>query len=284
MQQQRVVQFRVITPEYFETMRIPLRRGRLFNERDRAGSREVVIVSDSFARRLWPDSDPIGRTINVADLGTVQPREVVGVVGDVRHSGLVSEPPLEVYRPAYQTFWPFFAIVVRTSLNPSQVVKSVRQAVATVDKGLPMNDVRTLEALADDSLALRRASMLLLGVFTALAILLASLGIYGVVSYAVRLRTQEIGLRMALGARPLNIITATVGQSVNLTLIGIGIGLLVAVGVTQYLAGFLVGITARDPLTLLLATIGMLFISIAAAYFPAKRASKIDPMVALRYE
>lgn len=282
--QQRIVQFRVITPQYFKTMRIPLRRGRFFNERDRMGSREVAIVSETLALRLWPNSDPIGRTINVADLGTVEPREVVGVVGDVRHSGLASEPPIEVYRPAYQTYWPFFAIAVRSSLSPSQVIAPVRQAVSAVDKGLPVNDVRTMDELAADSTALRRASMLLLGVFTGLAIFLAALGIYGVISYAVTLRTQEIGLRMALGARPLNILTATVGQSVKLTLIGVGIGLLVAVGVTKYLASFLVGMTARDPLTLLLATIGMLLISIAAAYFPARRASGVDPMRALKYE
>ncbi len=284
MRQRRVVQFRVITPEYFKTMRIPLRRGRLFDELDRMGSREVVIVSDALARRLWPNSDPIGRTINVADLGTVEPREVVGVAGDVRHSGLVSEPPVEVYRPAYQTYWPFFAIVVRTSLHPSQAIGSIRQAVSTVDKGLPLNDVRTMDELAADSTALRRASMLLLGVFTVLAIFLASLGIYSVISYAVTLRTQEIGLRMALGARPLNILTAMIGQSVNLTLVGIGVGVLVALGVTKYLASFLVGMTARDPLTLLLSTIGMLLISIAAAYFPARRASGVDPMKALKYE
>jgi putative ABC transport system permease protein len=265
-------------------MGIPLVKGRFFDERDRVGPPDVVIVSEGLARRLWPYSDPIGKILNVADLATLAPRQVVGVVGDVRHSGLHSEPPIEVYRPAFQAYWPFFALVVRTIGKPLELAPFVRQSVATVDRGLPLTDVRTMDELAADSLALRRASMLLMALFTALAIFLASLGIYSVISYAVTLRTLEIGIRMALGARPVNILAATVGQSATLTLIGVVSGLLIAAGVTRYLASFLVDLTARNALTFASASAAMLVIGITAAYFPARRAMGVDPAQTLKCE
>jgi predicted permease len=281
---QQIVQYRVITPDYFRVMHIPLRSGRFFDDRDHEGARDVVIINEKLARRLWPNTDPIGKSLTVADLARPQAREIVGVVGNVRHGGLTSEPPIEVYRPAYQTFWPFVGVVVRTSLEPSQVVRSIREAVWAVDKDQPVNEVRTMENLAADSVALRRASMLLLALFAGLALLLASLGIYSVISYSVTLRTHEIGVRMALGARTADVLVMMLGQSATLTLIGIALGLIASLALTRFLAALLFGITATDAVTVALAIVTMAIVAVGAAYFPARRASRVDPMVALRYE
>jgi len=283
-ERQQMVQYRVITPDYFHVMHIPLRSGRFFDDRDRQGSRDVVIINEKLARRLWPNADPIGKSLKTADLAKPEQREIVGVVGDVRHGGLTSEAPIEVYRPAYQAFWPFAGVVVRTSLEPTQVVRSIREAVWAVDKNQPVNDVRTMESLAADSLALRRASMLLLGAFAGLALLLASIGIYSVISYSVTLRTHEIGVRLALGARTTDVLLMMLGQSASLALIGIVFGLIAARALTRFLATLLFGITVTDAVTVVVAIVTMTVVAVSAAYFPARRASRVDPTVALRYE
>jgi len=280
----QTVQYRVITPDYFRVMHIPLRSGRFFEERDRPGSRDVVIINQKLARRLWPGGDAIGKTINVADFAKPEPREIVGVVGDVHHSGLASESPIEVYRPAYQAFWPFVGVVVRTTTEPAALAGSVREAVWAVDNQLPIDRVLTMDDLAADSIALRRSSMLLLSVLAGLALFLACLGIYSVISYSVTLRTHEIGLRMAVGATAADILAMTLRQSVALTLIGVALGLAAALALTRFLTTLLFGIAATDAMTLLLAIVTLTVVSAAAAYFPARRASLVDPMVALRYE
>jgi putative ABC transport system permease protein len=280
----RTVRYRVITAEYFRVMRIPLKSGRFFEEQDRQGSRDVVIINQRLARRLWPSGDAIGKTINIADFAKPEPREIVGVVGDVRHSGLALESAIEVYRPAYQAFWPFVGVVVRTTTEPTALARSVREAVWAVDKDLPINRVLTMDALAADSIALRRSSMLLLSGLAGLAVFLACFGIYSVISYLVTLRTHEIGLRLALGASSADILTMTLRRSVALTLTGVALGLAVALALTRFLTTLLFGITATDSMTLVLAVVTMTAVAAGAAYFPARRASFVDPMVALRYE
>jgi putative ABC transport system permease protein len=282
--QPQMVQYRVITPDYFRAMNIPLKKGRFFDDRDRQGSQDVVIINDKLARELWPDADPIGRILNVGDLRQPEPREVVGVVGDVRHQGAGTESPIEVYRPAYQVSWPFFAAVVRSTGEGAQIVSAVRAAVWTVDKDLPVDRVRPMDDLAVESVSLRRTSMLLLGLFAGLAVLLASAGIYSMISYSVTVRTHEVGIRMALGARSANVLKTVLGRTAILTIGGLAIGLLAAFGLTRFLASLLFNITPTDTATLVLAVVTLAFIAVCAAYFPVRRACRIDPNTALRYE
>jgi putative ABC transport system permease protein len=282
--QQQMVQYRVITPDYFRAMNIPLKKGRFFDESDRQGSRDVVIISDKFARELWPDADPVGRMINVGDLMQPEPREIVGVVGDVRHQGLGTEPPIEVYRPAYQVAWPFFGAVVRSTSEPAPVVSSVRAAVWAVDKDLPIDSIRTMDDLAIDSVGLRRTSMQLLGLFAGLAVLLASAGIYSMISYSVTVRRHEVGIRIALGARRADVLRTVLGHTAVLTISGLAIGLVASWGLTRFLASLLFNVSPTDTVTLVLAILALAFTAVCAAYFPVRRAFRIDPNTALRYE
>lgn len=282
--QYQTVQYRVITPDYFRVMNIRLKAGRFFDDRDRQGSRNVIIINEKLARERWPNTNPVGRTLNVADLARPEPREIVGVVGDVRHEGLAAESPIEVYRPAYQVSWPFFGVVVRTSLDPAQLVSSVRAAVWAGDKDLPVNDVRTMEDLAADSVGLHRTIMLFLGLFASLAVLLACVGIYSMISYSVTLRTHEIGIRMALGARTPDVLSIILGRTTMLTIIGLVIGLIAALGLTRFLATLLFDIRPTDMVTLVAAMLTLALTAVCAAYFPARRACRIDPNIALRDE
>ena len=279
-QRPETVEFRVATPGYFRAMGIQLQAGRLFDERDRRGSTDVAIVNQRLARRLWPGQNAIGKMLPVADLGAIVPREVVGVVGDVRHSGLASEPPIEVYRPAAQVRWPFFAIVARGRVGAA----TLEQAVWAVDKDLPVQSVRTMETLAAESIGLQRASMWLLAIFAAVALVLSSLGIYSVMSYVVAQRTQEIGIRIALGARPVDIVRTVVGWSAVLAGAGLVGGVGASWGVTRYLSSLLFGISPTDTVTLTAAAGGMALVAALAALRPARRAAQVDPVVALRWE
>jgi predicted permease len=282
--QPNVAQFRVVSPDYFQAMRIPLRKGRFFSEQDRSGAALVAIVNERLAQRFWPNADPIGQRILVPDTATPLLTEIVGVVGDVRHGGLASESPIEIYRPANQTYWPFFGIVVRTSLDPEGVAASISQAVWSVDRDQPINSIRSMQALAADSIALRRSSMVLMTLFATVAVLLASLGIYSFISYAVSLRTHEIGVRVALGARNQDILRTVVGQTAMVAFVGVASGVIAALGVTKFLSTLLFGVASSDPITLLVAVSIMMAIAAAAAYLPARRATSVDPMAALRHE
>jgi putative ABC transport system permease protein len=265
-------------------MRIPLKRGRLFDERDRKGAAEVVILSEGLARRFWPNEDPIGKTIMVPDMQTPAMRQIVGVVGDVRHYGLAEGPPIEIYRPFYQAYWPFFALVARASLDPAQLANTFRQAIASVDNDQPIQSVRMMEELASESVALRRASMVLLAIFASVAVLLAGLGIYSVMSYTVAQRTQEIGIRMALGARPWDVLRLVTREAILLALAGVIFGLLGAFALTRFLGTLLYSVQPTDPVTFLGVSVLLTFVALLASYLPARRAAKVDPMVALRYE
>src|SRR5262245_56941755 len=272
-----IARFRLVTPDYFQTMRIPLKRGRVFDERDRTGSAEVVILSEGLALRFFPNEDPIGKIISVPDMATPGIREIVGVVGDVRHYGLAEQAPVEIYRPFYQARWPFFTIVARSSLDPAQLANTIRQAIASVDKDQVVQSVRMMDELASDSVALRRASMVLLAIFAAVAVLLAGLGIYSVMSYTVAQRTQEIGIRMALGARPWDVLRLVTREAILLALAGVIFGLLGAFALTRFLGTLLYSVQPTDPVTFLGVSVLLTFVALLASYLPARRAAKVDP-------
>jgi putative ABC transport system permease protein len=271
--------------DYFQTMNIPLVKGRYFDARDTADAPGVAIVSEALARKYWPDEDPVGKRITFE--GGQQPRwrEVVGVVGHVRNEGLEGESRGQYYIPyAQRPTGSDLFLVVRADGDPAALAPMVRGRIASVDKDLPVYKVTTMEKLVSDSLAQRRFSMFLFGVFAALALALAIVGLYGVMSYAVAQRTHEIGLRMALGAQGRDVLRMVVGQGMALVAVGLGLGLAGAFLLTRLMESLLYGVSAADPLTyagiaLLLAAVALL-----ASYIPARRATKVDPMIALRYE
>jgi putative ABC transport system permease protein len=281
---QNSVKFRVVTQDYFSVMGIPLRSGRFFDERDRQGTEAVAIINEKLARRLWPNEDPVGKSIIVPDMMTPETRRIVGVVGDVRHYGLEEGFPIEIYRPFSQASWPFFGIVLRTTLDPKQLDNQVRQAIWSVDKDQPIDSVRTMVELAGDMVALRRASMVLLGIFAGIAVLLAALGIYSVISYGVAQRTREIGLRMALGAQRRDVVRLIIGEAMRVALLGVILGLAGALLLTRFLGNLLYGVPATDLLTFVAVTSLLTAVALFAGYLPARRAAMVEPMVALRHE
>jgi predicted permease len=280
----RFAEFRLVTPNYFRTMAIPLLRGRAFDDRDRSGTQPVVIVNETVARRLWPGMDPIGQTLIVPDMMTPEPRVVVGVAGDTRHHDLAKDPEPEIYRPAYQMAWPFFGLVVRTPLAAEQIERSLRQVAAGVDSSVPVSAVRAFDELADATWAWRRSSMAILSAFGGIAWLLALVGIYGVIAYSVTQRSREIGVRMALGARPADIARTILMQGTFMTGLGIGIGVVLSAALARALGTLLFGVAPIDPLTFLLVSIVTFVSSLAASAAPALLASRLDPNLVLRAE
>jgi len=274
--------YSMVSPDYFRTMGIPLMQGRNFTDADREGSPSVVIVNESFARRYLPGENCLGRKIE----SWIQKNDwltIVGVVGDVR-SWAESEPTPEVYLPYLQVGSPHMTLLVRTAGNPMHWAAAMRNQVATVDKDQPPHGLAALDELQTASLTSRRVNMLLFGAFALLGLTLASVGIYGVVSYSVTHRTHEIGVRMALGAGRAAVLKLVVVQGLSLALIGIATGLAASFGVTRFLQAMLFGVKPADPATFLVAALLWIAIVVLACYVPARRAMKVDPMVALRYE
>jgi putative ABC transport system permease protein len=278
--------FRIVSPGYFRAMNIQLVRGRLFTEADDETATPVAILSERAASTAFPNEDPIGRRIrsgmdNRYDVWTT----VAGIVRDVRHSGLEGNPSSDLYVPYAQR--PSRArdmtIVARTTADPSSTFSALREQVRAVDKNLPVS-IEPMSQVYSKSVAARRYNVILLGVFAALAVSLALVGIYGVMSYTVAEHTREIGIRMALGAQRRDVLRLVVGQGLILTLVGIGAGLAGAFGLTRLMASMLYEVTATDPFTF--AAVALLFVAVAlvACYVPARRATRVDPMVALRYE
>jgi putative ABC transport system permease protein len=271
-----------VTTDYFRTLGIPLVKGRFFSGRDIDEAPGVAIISKGLARQFWPTEDPIGKRITLE--GQRSPREIVGVVGDVRQFGLVSEPRPEIYIPFDQATTPLICFAVRTASDPINLANAVRHEVWAVDKDQAVSHVMTMEQLAAESLAPQRISLLLIAIFAALALILAAVGLYGVLAYSVTQRTHEVGIRMALGAGAGDVLKLVVGQGLILTLLGVAIGLAASFGLTRFLSSLLYGVRPTDPATFAGVSLLLTGVALAASYIPARRATKVDPMVALRYE
>jgi putative ABC transport system permease protein len=272
-------QNRAVSLGYFSAMGIPLRSGRIFNSGDFKLSN--VIINDAMAKRFWGTEDPLGKRIDVCSLDT-KPcwLTIIGVVGNVHQFGLESEPTFDIY---YSNGWTPY-LVVRTTADPVALTAAIREVIHRADPTLPVAQVITLEGLVSESVSPRRFSAALIGIFAMLAMLLAGVGIYGVMSFAVSSQTQEIGIRMALGATPESVQNMILGRSLALTVAGVGLGLIGALGLARFLSSLLFGVSTYDGITFGGVAVLMTGVALVASYVPARRALRVDPLVALRYE
>ncbi|HEX7296112.1 MAG TPA: ABC transporter permease [Pyrinomonadaceae bacterium] len=276
----------IVSPGYLQAMEIPVRHGRAITEQDTRESALVALINRTMAEQLWPNQDPIGRRIKFpGSEKNPQPwRTIVGVVSDVAQYSLDKKPPMQMYLPHSQFPTNFVNFVIRTDQNPADIFPAVRREILAIDKDQAVFNVITLDQLQADSMSLRRFFMLLLSAFAALTLMLAAVGIYGVMSYVVTQRTQEIGIRMALGARASDVLKLIVSGGMALALIGVGIGLVAAFALTRLLESLLFGVTPTDILTFIVGSLGLIMMTAVACFIPARRATKVDPLVALRYE
>jgi putative ABC transport system permease protein len=274
---------RVASPDYFRALGIPLLKGRYFSEADSETAPKVVIISENFAREFFPGEDPIGQHIAI-DNGDEWKGEVIGVVGNIRHNGLAVEPWREMYVNQYQAPIGETNLVVSAGGDPAALTSAVKGEVQSMDKDVPLYAVRPMEKLVSESVAQPRFRTLLLTIFAAVALVLAAVGIYGVMSYYVTHRTREIGIRMALGASSKDVMGLVVGQGMALALSGVAVGLVGAFLLTRLMASLLYQVSAGDPATFAVISITLTAVALLASYIPARRATKVDPMVALRYE
>ncbi len=282
--------WQVVTPGYFEAMEIPLVKGRYFARTDRRDAQPVIVISESLAGRYWPGQDPLGRRIRISGGDAPPWSTVIGVVGDVRHQGLTVDMKQTWYLPQSQfdlsTGFQIhdMTMVVRTAGDPAGFAASVRNAIHSIDPQLPISDVRSLQDVATGAVSGQRFTMFFLVLCSALALILAAVGVYGVVRFRVASRTREIGLRVALGAQTRQVISWVVAQNMTLVGLGLGIGLCVALAVTRFLSSLLYGVKAQDLTTLLVSTICFGLVALGAIYLPARRAASEDPLIVLREE
>jgi len=270
-----------VTPEYFAALKIPIRKGRVFTDFDRQDTEPVALIDEALARQYWPNEDPIGEHIRWGGAA----RAIVGVVGHVRNAELGGEDVKgKYYFPLDQVSPPFATFVVRTPSDPARLAAGIRDAVRSVDPTQPVSQVKLLPDMVDSSLAPRRFVVTVLGVFAGMALLMAVIGLYGVISYAVTQRTQELGVRMALGAQPGEILRLVLGQGMRLAGAGVAIGLVVSLIASRLLRNELFHVGSFDPPTFALMAAVLIGAALLASYIPARRATRVDPMVALRYE
>jgi putative ABC transport system permease protein len=291
-----IAAFNPVSPEYFQTMGIQLLQGRSFSEADGPQSPEVVVINETMARHFWPNENPIGKRVKQGwPEGTTPWREVIGVVADVKLNGVIQTTPLHVYLPLAQNGQASVYLAVRTKQEPQAAAASVQSALHSLDSQIPIYQVRTMDEQLKRAVVSQRAAMILLSAFALLALLLAAIGIYGVMSWGVVQRTREMGLRMALGALPRDVMWLVLRRSMLLVLAGVTVGLLGAFAITRLLGAslteggpgktpLLFGVKAMDPITFILTPILLALVALLACYSPARRATKIDPLVALRYE
>ncbi|MGA9768759.1 MAG: ABC transporter permease [Blastocatellia bacterium] len=284
--------YRAISPNYLQTLRIPLIKGRNFTEQDRDKSQPVIVINDSMRRSIIellsvPGEEILGKHITIPSDGPVS-REIVGVVADVKHTSLDTESGAEMYVPYLQKPYTFMGLVVRTTSEPTQMTNAVRDSILAVDPGQPVYDVKTMQQLVDESVSQPRLYTALLGIFAGVALMLAAVGIYGVLNYSVNQRRQEIGIRMALGAQSSDILKMIVGHGMFLTALGLAIGLtaslLLAFFMSKVIEGFLFGVEATDLTIFIGIPLLLALVSLLSCYIPARRATKVDPMIALRAE
>lgn len=273
---------RVADPGYFRAMGIPLLRGRSFTDVEAREAKQVVIISAAMARQHFPGENPIGKRILVEMFEKPWPTEIIGVVGDVRYDSLVDEAPPTVYFPPPELTYPFMSLVIRTDGDPAGMASAVRREIRAIDPDQPISDLRTMTEVMSDTLARARFNTLLLGLFAAMATVLAAVGIFGVMNYSVTLRTREIGLRMALGAAQTQVLKLILRQGLVLTLIGLAVGLVGALTLTRVLSGLLFGVGSTDPATFTVIVLFLAFVSMIACYIPARRATRVDPLIALK--
>ena len=275
--------YRIVRPDYFRTMGGTLLKGRDFTTHDNDTSTPVVIVNEPFAKRHWPNEDPLGKRIRVADDDT--PREIVGVVKALKQDQWTAEPNLEMYLPHLQSAGPRgLSLVVRSSGDPLALIGAIENQVWSIDKNLPVSDIKTMQEVVAGSIEQHRFNLFLLGLFAFVALVLAVVGIYGVMSESVSSRTHEIGIRMALGAQPADVLRMVVRQGMTLAVIGIVIGLVGAFWLTQFMSKLLYEVSPTDSVTFLLIPLALAVVVLCACLIPARRATRVDPLVALRYE
>jgi predicted permease len=285
--------FYLVEPDYLKAMGTPLMRGRFFTEQENEHAQPVIVIDEIFARKYYPNEDPIGKRINLAFFDT-QP-EIIGIAGHVKHWGLDSDATATIQAQMYLPFMqipdklmPLVAkgigLVARTAAPPGDVAPVIRTTMTKMNSNEVVYGVQTMDEIVADSLAARRFSMILLGVFALLALVLSSIGTYGVISYLVGQRTHEIGIRMALGAQQGDVLKLVLGQGMRMALIGVGVGLAAAIGLTRLMSKMLFQVSATDPVTLIGVSVVLTGVALAACYIPARRAMRTDPIIALRYE
>jgi putative ABC transport system permease protein len=276
----------LVTPGYFKTLSIPIVRGRSFSEDDRVNSPRVTVINETLARQFFANQDPIGRRMKIG--GTERPKtawmEIVGVVKDVRYDGLNNTPDPAYYLPYLQVPVRGQDFVIKTAGDPSALISAVRAEIRAVDADIPLTRVTTMTERLSQAVGGQRFQTLLLGIFAGIALLLAAVGIYGVLSYSISLRTHEIGVRMSLGASRPDVLKMVIREGMVLAIVGAAIGLTGSFALTQMMSGLLFQVSPHDPVTLVAVSALMLGVALLACFIPARRATRVDPMVALRYE
>jgi putative ABC transport system permease protein len=282
--QEFVGRYRVCSPRFFETMGIQISKGRAFTENDKAGAPPVIIVNESLAQKYWRNGEAIGKRMRFTGPAEENPwMEVVGIVEDVKHE-LNLATTTDYYLPHAQDAWSGMVLVAKTKVEPTAMAAPIREQVWSIDKDQPVFDVRSMEQVRWLSVSLYTFAAAVLGIFAVIALILAAVGIYGVMAYAVTQRTHEIGIRMALGARAADVLRLVVKNGMLLALIGVAGGLAGAWALTRYLESLLVEVSPTDSWTLIGVSLVLLLVALFACYLPARRATKVDPLVALRYE